>query len=99
MSAEKAGLRVRLSEVRFQPSFSLESTLLGQFRLSGFRSLYVEFDRRKKAAGYFFSNLANSSRDNFIASAFCSAVISFSMETRPFLAFSNPCDPAMFHHA
>ena len=34
MSAEKAGLRVRLRKVRFQPSFSLESTLLGQFRLA-----------------------------------------------------------------
>ena len=53
MSAEKAGLRVRLREVRFQPSFSLESTLLGKFRLGGFRSVYVELDRRKKAAGYF----------------------------------------------
>ena len=51
------------------------------------------------AGSYFFRNLANSSRSSFIASAFCSAVISFSSETRFVLASLNPRDPAMLHHA
>ena len=57
MSAEKAGLRDRLLDLRFQPSFSLESTLLGQFRLAGLLSVYVEIGSSKKGGGLFLGDL------------------------------------------
>ncbi len=58
-------------------------------------------DDRESLDHYFpvFSRRANNSRANFIASAFCSAVMSFSMTARYFLASSFPFAPAMFIQA